>query len=374
MIFQFPLDHQIVCFDDQSERLSVANPVGARILELHVSGLLHSEICDIVFSEYDADREKISLDVHSFVRRWETDDITKFRPKQTHAPDTQYDRHRSLNRVSEMTFHLPSGSFSIHSESAAIIELLRPMFRLSEAIVQAKRQLTVEIFEEGELFPIVCDGQTLDTGYSVEHAAVLCLRAMNVLVSSVESHAITLHAAAIALGGEGILMAACGGSGKTTLTAYLIAHGYELINDDSVHLSAEPIHIVPIPVAMSIKAGSWDILAQWYPYLLQQKIYGTPDFEQRYLPPTDEQVACEPVPCKAVCFPRFSAGVSTQFKRVDRPTALTKLIESGCYLSKPVQASQVDLLVRWVQSLEFYVLEFSSVHDAEAVIRKLLHQ
>lgn len=374
MIFKFPLDDQIVCFDDQSERLSVANPVGARILELHVAGLEHELICNTLFEEFDASRNLIEQDVRMFVQHWESGEVTQFKPLQTHVPDTQYVPYRPIQSVSDMVFHLPSGTFTVQSESAEVIDLLRPMFCLSEAVVQTPRHLTVQIFSEGENFPIVFEGHTLDTGESVEHAALVCLKGINVLVSHVESHALTLHAGAVVLGNSGVLLAARGGSGKTTLTAYLVACGYQLINDDAVHICAEPVNILPIPIAMCIKPGSWDIVAQWYPNLFQQKVFGSPDLEQRYLPPNDEQAARKHVPCKVVCFPHYRADASTRLTPIERPAALARIIESGCYLPKPIEAEHVERLVIWAQSLEFYSLEYSSVQEAESQIRTLLQQ
>lgn len=374
MILQFPLGDQIVCFDDQSERLNVANLAGARILELYESGVAHEHICETLFAEFDADKEQIDQDVRTFVQHWQSGDVTQFSPAQTHVPDTQYVPDRPLQSVGEMLCHLPTGTFKVRSESAAVIELLQPMFGLSENIVQTPQHLIIEIFEEDGLYPIVYNGHTVDTGYSIESAAILCHRAVNVLVSFVESHAITLHAAAVSLGVHGALFSARGGSGKTTLTTYLMSQGYELINDDAIHLSADPIHLVPIPVALSIKKGSWPVVAQWFPKLMQQKIYAGVDTEIRYLPLADDQACSVPVRCNVVFFPRYRISADTRVLPIDQATALTMLIDGGCYLPKPVEAAHVERLVCWAQELEFYSLEYSSVQEAELIIRKMLLQ
>ena len=374
MIHQYPLGDQIVCFDEQSERLSVANVVGARILELHEAGATQQDICDTLFDEFETSKEQIEGDVRTFVQRWQSGDITRFSPAQTHVPDTQYVPERPLRSTSELTCHLPAGYFKIRSESAAVIQLLHPMFSLSKNIVQVPRELIVEIFEEDGRFPIVYDGCTVDTGYSTEDAAVLCHRAINILVSFVESHAITLHAAALSMGEHGVLFSARGGSGKTTLTTYLMTQGYGLINDDAIHVSAEPVNLLPIPVALSIKKGSWPVVSQWFPELLQQKVYGDAEIEIRYLPVIDAQACHESVPCKLVFFPRYRSGAETVVIPIDLATALTMLIDGGCYLPRPVKATHVKRLISWAKGLEFYSLEYSSVQEAEAIIRKLLLQ
>jgi len=372
MIFQFPLDDQIVCFDDSSRQLSVANPVGARILHLHTSGLDQSAIVDRLFDEFEARREQIENDVRVLVQQWDAGELPSFRPTQTHEPDTDYAPHRPLQPVDQLLIHLPSATITVHSESAAVVAQLQSFSRLGESVVQTDISLRVDIFEDNGRFPIVYNGQTLDTGISIENTALVCLRALNVLVSFIESHAFTLHAAAVARDNKGILLTARGGSGKTTLTAYLISHGHQLINDDAVHVAADPMNMVPIPIAMSIKEGSWDILAQWFDHLPQQTAFGLPGSQQRYLPPDDVQVCTHAVPCSIVCFPCYRAHADTELVAIDRPTALSRLMQSGCYLPTPIEPAHIERLVSWAQHLDFYSLTYSSVEEAEGVIRELI--
>ena len=372
MIYQFPLDDQIVCFDSSSEKLCVANRVGARILELHVAGSSQEDIGSTLFKEFDASQSQIDDDVSQFLQRWVSGDVVQFQPAQNHEPDTAYVPSRALQPVANTIIHLPMGSVTIQSESAVVIDLLRPMYQLTQSIVQTSRKVTLNIFVQGDRFPIVYNGHTLDTGISVEDTALICLGVINVLASYIEEHAISLHAAAVSSGDTSVLLAARGGSGKTTLTAYLVANGYKLINDDAIHLSTEPVKIVPIPVALSIKSGSWDVVAQWYPHLMQQAVYGPPDRRIRYLPPSDDQVCLNSVACSIVCFPRYRTGASTEVLAIDKATALSMLIESGCYLPKPVKPAQVQQLVDWARGLTFYTLDYSSVNEAEAAIRVLL--
>ena len=216
------------------------------------------------------------------------------------------------------------------------------------------------------------NGRTVDMGLSVVDAALACLRVLNVVLGEQTTHAFTLHASAVVKNNSGVLFAARGGSGKSTLAAYLVAHGYLLINDDSVQLTKQPTHLVPIPVPFSVKAGSWPVLAQWFPTLLQQRVFGIEGHELRYLPPTDAQVCRTPVACKVVCFPRYEQGATTKVTPVDRPTALSALIESGCYLPKPVQPAGVEELVAWAQNLNFYALEYSDLKEAAAAVDMLL--
>ena len=73
-----------------------------------------------------------------------------------------------------------------------------------------------------------------------------------------------IHGAAVARNGRGIALPAACGSGKTTLTAFLLARGCDYLADDLIALCAPDGRIVPWPMPISIKEGSWKLLTDLY--------------------------------------------------------------------------------------------------------------
>ena len=372
MIVKFPLDDHFVCLDTNTEQLTIANTVGTRILEMYSNGLSAQNIAATLHREFNVSRQQADHDVDVWVGQLQSNLLKQHKPQQHYKPTQDYEPYRAVNTQAQLYVYLPNATICVQSESRDVIAQLEPLFELSKSIVQSQRTLHVSVFEYLERFPVVINGKTLDTGHSPGEAAILCMRAIYTLSTELESHASTFHAAAVSLDDKGILLPALGGSGKTTLTAYLLSQGFSLLNDDSVQLSAPPCKLIPVPMPLSIKAGSWKLLNTWYPQLDQQLGFGSHGHYSRFIPPQDAQVCRLPVRCSLVCFPRYVAGSSTHMCNIDRATALTLLVESGCYLPRPVEAAHLQALVDWAQTLQFYTLEFSELAEAERALRSCI--
>ena len=82
-------------------------------------------------------------------------------------------------------------------------------------------------------------------------------------------------------------MPAIAESGKTTLTATLLHHGFQLFSDEVNSLDYEG-YVHPLPFCMNIKEGSWKVLAQMYPHLNDRDIHSRFDGQNiRFLPPVN---------------------------------------------------------------------------------------
>ncbi|WP_158308387.1 PqqD family protein [Thiocapsa marina] len=80
---------------------------------------------------------------------------------------------------------------------------------------------------------LACDGQTLDCGRGLDAALVATITALANLGCRPAERLMVLHGAGlVAPDGQGLLLIAPGGSGKTTLAAALNAAGFALLSDD----------------------------------------------------------------------------------------------------------------------------------------------
>src|SRR4029079_12319490 len=112
-----------------------------------------------------------------------------------------------------------------------------------------------------------------------------------------------VHGAAIARGDAGLVFPAASGSGKTTLVAYLAAQdGFTYLADDLVVLAAPSGQIVPWPMPLSIKKGSWSLLSGSYPGLKDAPVYNTSRGEARLVIPSPSAWKTAPVPVHGIVF------------------------------------------------------------------------
>ncbi|MCX6224290.1 MAG: hypothetical protein NTV01_05995 [Bacteroidia bacterium] len=119
------------------------------------------------------------------------------------------------------------------------------------------------------------------------------------------------HASAISLGTQSIMFLGDSGSGKSTITAILMASGFDLLADDFVPVDAVSGGVFYFPAAVSVKKTALDQLIPLYPQLESAAEFYYPGMDKtvRYLAP--ESVAGKEdggYTCKALIFVKYEAG------------------------------------------------------------------
>ena len=247
------------------------------------------------------------------------------------------------------------------------------MFLLSPKLVEPVHAIALDIFNQGDRYPIVSDSQTLDTGLTLADTAIKCLREINGLVARSQDWTIIFHASAVARDNAAILMPALGGSGKTTLAAYLMHRGFAYLNDDAVPLLARSTELLPIPVSLSIKEGSWPALAPCFPDLQSLRHFGPADRRMKYLPPGDTQVQLKPVPCRLLIIPEYDESQQElELVRLSEVDVFARIIQSGCIIEQPVQPAILEALVSWLDGMPCYRMVCSSLEGCDVVVSQLL--
>jgi hypothetical protein len=182
---------------------------------------------------------------------------------------------------------------------------------------------------------------------------------------------IGIHAAGLASPDGALLLAGKGGSGKTTLAAALTADGWEYLSDDAVLLKARTLDAVGVPYSLAIKAGSWPILAGLYPDLADKNIHLRQDGKPvRYLLPPRGDFG-QPRPVRWIVFPRRKAGATSLLRRLGRLRGLQALMEHCCAIPKPLTPQDVEGLIQWSDSVQFFDLVGSDIDTASAELRAM---
>ena len=114
-----------------------------------------------------------------------------------------------------------------------------------------------------------------------------------------------IHGAAVSRDQQGIALSAPSGSGKSTLTAGLIKNGFTYLADDLIAIPANSGKILPFPLPLSIKAGSRSVVARQGWDFAEATKYRTKDLDAYLLLPPTPNWQANPVPLRALVFPRF---------------------------------------------------------------------
>jgi hypothetical protein len=179
---------------------------------------------------------------------------------------------------------------------------------------------------------------------------------------------VLIHAGAVVTpNGEGVLLPAKSGSGKTTVTAGLVRAGFGYLSDEAAAIDPVTRRIYPYPKTLNIKKGSFKLF---------------PDFKKNNgeLPPVQGEWHLSPnsirpgaiggpCPVRFVIAPRYREGAATALAPTGRAETLTALWESLWNLSYGGRA--LHLLADVMRSARGYQLEYGDYHEAVDVIADL---
>lgn len=179
------------------------------------------------------------------------------------------------------------------------------------------------------------DGTLVESGLAPGIAVGWLVWDINRLAAELSGRHLLFHSGGLEASGVGILVPAASGSGKSTLTAGLVRAGLGYLSDELVALEIDaagsgPGRLLPYPKPMTVKPGSFGVLADMVPDLLD----GEGDGE--WLIPvgdgTGRRVG-ERCPPGFVIVPRYDPSAST---------ALVALSETEAFFSLALHA--VNLL------------------------------
>jgi hypothetical protein len=188
-------------------------------------------------------------------------------------------------------------------------------------------------------------------------------------------HVFHLHAAAVMVDGRLVLLPGASGSGKTVLTAQLVALGATYFSDETALLRRDGT-MRPVPTALSVKAGGVDSLASAFPRLADFPEHDREDgVTVRYLPPPS---ATLPPPARAarpsvMVFPRHAPGRAAKLQALPAADALGRLLEECLAIPRRLKLESVAMMVEAIESTPCRELLFGEGDDAARLLMELVN-
>jgi hypothetical protein len=254
--------------------------------------------------------------------------------------------------------------------------LVHPVFAHLEtdsADARAGLRVLFEIAEERGRYTLLKDGRLVRACQSPAELAPLIQREALLTAYEAAECLVAIHAAAVCKPAQCILMPAAKGSGKSTLTAALLASGYTYLTDELGLLTLGSPHLRPAPVSLGLKRGSWPVLTPVYPILesLPTHVQGN-DVSVRYLtPPRDLIASQDTYPVTHVVFPRYNAGKPTLLTPLSHAEALWRIAEGGYAVPGDLDKARVEGLIAWITPLPCYELSVGELGEAIREVERL---
>lgn len=269
-------------------------------------------------------------------------------------------------------YRLLGSDFALGFAEAGLAEIVHPTLAHLERAGAGNPQL-IAIDEHGGRFRLTEAGRLLDACGSASALAPLVKLHLARRAVARFPHRLAVHAGALAGASGALLLPAAASSGKSVLTAALMARGWDYLSDDSALLD-EDFAAIGVPYSLTIKEGAWDVVAALFPALSQQPVHDRPDRQRvRYLAPgaRDGGERTAPRPVRWIVSPRFdAAGPPARLLRLGRAEAL-RLLLANCGWVRPLDWETIERTVDWLDGVESYRAVYSSLDAAAATIGAL---
>lgn len=183
----------------------------------------------------------------------------------------------------------------------------------------------------------------------------------------------SVHAAALGDERGCLLLPGVSGTGKTTLTAALLAGtGLRYLTDDIALLRSKDLCVEPVPGPLVLKRGSWPLLEAALPELAAKPNWRRFDDDVRYWSPPVERIATTSLPVTAVALPRRRAGVAARLVPISPLEGLNGIIAAPATIQPPITAATLERLAGWAKGIAFHRLEYARVEEAVPLLESLL--
>jgi hypothetical protein len=196
---------------------------------------------------------------------------------------------------------------------------------------------------------------------------------MNWCVSHRAHGYLIIHAAVLEKHGRAIILPAPPGSGKSTLTAALLGHGWRLLSDEMTLVRLEDGALVPLPRPVSLKNASIDIIRSFRPdAVLSRPVEETTKGTIAHLKAPRESIvrAFEPARPACIVFPRWEAGAAIALDPLPKARAFMQVADN-CFNYQVLGARGFAALGALIDASDAYTFRYSSLPDAMALFERL---
>jgi HprK-related kinase A len=217
------------------------------------------------------------------------------------------------------------------------------------------------------------DGQALFEPLPRAHAYPMFEWCLNWCVSSRAHSFLMIHAAVVERGGRAMILPAPPGSGKSTLCAALVNHGWRLLSDELALVRLEDGMVMPLPRPISLKNGSIGVIRDYVlGAVFSEPVHDTTKGTVAYLKaPRSAVLRAAETACPAwVVFPRYQAGAATTLAPLGRSQAFMALAANAFNYSVLGQRG-FAAMAGLVDRSDAFTFAYSDLEDALRTFERL---
>ena len=376
----FPLQDSLVVQNPDRQRLHLLTPSARTIYEALTAGLLPDEIVQEIARVTGAGPHSVRRKLDSLLQQWSLEGLTA---ESTVSPEQEKStEERQLceygiepkDIYDEADFHLDDLVFRVRTEDTEIWMTVLKLYGHLKTFSEHNAPETIfSLYSTDKTYLLVQDNLILKKTDCRDEIILALASEIAELWHRRRDWLFIAHAAGLYRRYTCMILPAKGGSGKTTLAAALLKHGFSFLSDDILPVLKSSGNAVAHQLCLHIKQGSVDTLRPMYPHIDRLHAYTWGATTLRFLPP---YASCPPPnqkswPIAQIIFPQFQKGADTQFSPVTPAYAFQHLLEAECIIKTPLQSNRVQELIDWVQQRPAYTLRYSSLNEAVEILKNL---
>jgi hypothetical protein len=179
-----------------------------------------------------------------------------------------------------------------------------------------------------------------------------------------------IHGGAVAANGRAVMLPGTSGKGKSTLSAFLFSRGFDCLCDDMLAVTHEG-RVASWPIPLSIKEGSWETLAPYFPELDAipgESVWGR---TMKFLPVGPASWTSQLHRAAVFVFPTFDRLAGPAHLTRLRPLeTLRRLVSDRIWLGFPLRAPSVERFLAWLVRVPSYELAYGGFEQVEGLVRE----
>jgi hypothetical protein len=363
------LDDHLILLRQNSHRLQVLNPLASLVWQFKKDGLSSHQIAIEISQAFDMPVKVALQDVNSISAQWLLDLTTPPSEKpveKQHQPLAEALTYRQPDI--SIFFAISCYTVKVTLDSQMIAHKIRAILSHLEIPETQQVSLQLDVISNSDTYLIVKDSDVLEQTETESDTALMVFSQIMTFTCKHDNWLILLHAAGVSWQGHGLVFPALGGSGKTTLTAALIKHGFDYINDDVIPLLRNSHELVSLPFSLSIKSGSWPLLQSLYPQLEGLEVFASQERSIKYLPPPPKSIQTHTYSAKHIILPVYQAGATASLEPLHTVSALQAIIEGESALHLPLNKADIKALISWLSGLTCHRLTYDELNPAVTLL------
>jgi len=386
-VHSYLLGDELLLFSQRARAMFRLNPSAALIWFCCEEGLNRQAIIAELRQTFNLPASQAEKDVNAVLTEWETRGLLA-QDNKTVPPPEEQDELPGMHEVPapssvvneyqrERRYQMLGTVFRVRLSVPELEPVAQSVLGHLEAPDKQPFDVAIDVQQDPLGCFLFCNGELVDYCTSeAELAPLIHGRALSNAYSRADC-LIAIHAAAVSNGDTCIVFPAGSGGGKSTLTAALIASGFQYCSDELVLLKHRTHTIQAAPAGIGIKSGAWPVLQPFHPVLEGLPIFLRQDAKQvRYLLPPKHLLANDTAQCypvQSLVFPSYQPEKPTSLTPISPADALCRLTEAGYDMEGGLDAERVAELVDWIGGINCYELHVHDLHEAVSRVEGLLN-